>query len=266
MPFQKPVLRVAVISAVVAVLLAVGGANGVGPLAHVTPPDEVTDPKEMLARSLQAVIDATSVHLEATLAGHAPGALFGRQEAQVTVDGSTASIDARPQDARTRAHVESAPFAISLDIETTWDSLYTRTSADGPWTKGSVGVATQGTGLDLNPLTLVDRLRAWLGAPGTAAPTEQDVACAAPSGRCHEIRLDAGNEPTGVLIGILPGGRTAAIGPATTTLVLRSDAQTLRPANVRLTVASADGTVNLVLNVDATAWDEPSVIEEPPLP
>ena len=171
MPFQKPVLRIAVISAVVAVLLAVGGANGVGPLARVTPPAEVTDPREMLARSLQAVIDADSVHLEIALAGHAPGALFGRDEAQTTVDGSLAIVDARPQDARTRAHVESPAFGITLDTVTVWDALSTRASPGGPWTRGSLGVATQGSGLDLNPLTLVDRLRAWLAAPGAPAPT-----------------------------------------------------------------------------------------------
>jgi hypothetical protein len=265
MRFRKPLLRVAVISVVVGLLLGVGGASGVGPLARVTPPDQVTDPREMLARSLQAVIDANSVHLAIALTGHAPGSMFGRAEASTTVDGSTVVVDARPQDARTRAHTESPSFGISLDTVTVWDSLYTRTSAAGPWTKGSVGVATQGWGIDLNPLTLVDRLRAWLAAPGTAAPTEQDVACAAPSGRCREIRLDAGTDPANVLLGILPGGRTATIGPATTTLVLQSDVETLRPAHLELTIASADGTVSLALTVDASAWDQPSVIDEPPV-
>ena len=266
MPFARPLLRIAVIAAVVAVLLALGGANGVGPLARVTPAAEVTDPREMLARSLQAVIDGTSVHLEMGLAGHAPGALFGRAEASTTVDGSTSVIDARPQDARTRAHTESPVFGVSLDTVTVWDSVYSRTAAGAPWTKGSVGVATQGWGIDLNPLTLVDRLRAWLAAPGTAVPTSQDVACGAPSGRCREVRLDAGTAPAMVLVGILPGGRTATIGPATTTLVLQADAATLRPAHVVLAVASADGAVDLVLTLDASAWDQPSVIDEPALP
>jgi hypothetical protein len=266
MPFLRPLLRVAVIAAVVAVLLGVGGANGVGPLATVTPPEQVTDPREMLARSLQAVIDANSVHLAFALAGQAPGPLFGRTEASTTVDGSTLVVDARPQDARTRAHAASPAFGISLDTVTVWDSLYTRTEATGAWTKGSVGVATQGWGIDLNPLTLVDRLRAWLAAPGTAAPSERDVACAAPSGRCREIRLDAGAEPANVLTGILPGGRAIILGPTTTTLVLQSDVTTLRPAHLELRVASADGAVDLAITVDATAWDQPSVIDEPPVP
>jgi hypothetical protein len=266
MPFARPLLRIAVITAVVAALLAVGGANGVGPLAHVTAAAEVTDPREMLARSLQAVIDANSVHLEIGLAGHAPGALFGGAEASTTVDGSTSVIDARPQDARTKAHTESPAFGVSLDTVTVWDSLYSRTAGTGAWMKGSVGVATQGWGIDLNPLTLVDRLRAWLAAPGTAVPTTQDVACAAPSGRCREVRLDAGTAPAGVLVGILPAGKTATIGPTTTTVVVDTDVETLRPAHVELTVASQDRAVNLVLTVDASAWDQPSVIDEPALP
>lgn len=266
MPFQKPLLRAAAITAVVAVLLAVGGANGVGPLANVTPADQVTDPREMLARSLQSVIDASSVHLEVAVSGHGPGSLFGRAEASTTLDGFAATIDARPQDARTRAHVAGPAFGISLDSVTVWDSLYTRASPAGPWTKGSVGVATQGWGLDLNPLTLVDRLRAWLAAPGSAAPTTTDVACDAPSGRCREIRLEAGDAPARVLLGLLPGGRTAAIGPLTTTLVLRADVETLRPAHLELRVAAADGTVALTMTLDATAWDAPSVIDEPPVP
>jgi hypothetical protein len=263
MPGKEPLIRVAVGVALVSVLLGVGGARGVGPLAHVTPADQVKDPKEMIARSFQAVLDANSVHLEARLDGHGPGALFGRADASVVVDGTRASVDARPQDARTRAHLASPAFGITLDTVTVWDSVYSRSSAADPWTKGSAGAAAATAGLDANPLTLVDRLRAWLDTTGMAAPTVKDVACAAPSGICREIHLDAGTEPARILVALHPGGQTDIGGPARTTLTLLADAATLRPVHVELAIQGSDGTLSLLLVVDASAWDQPSVIDEP---
>ena len=68
---------IAVVLVVLVVIVGGGTVLGVGPLGATPPPNEVTDPKEMIARSLQATIDATSVHLEGTISGTIPGALVG---------------------------------------------------------------------------------------------------------------------------------------------------------------------------------------------
>ncbi|HEY5628851.1 MAG TPA: hypothetical protein VIR16_05010 [Candidatus Limnocylindrales bacterium] len=255
--------RTGVVAALVAVVVLLGAANGVGPLAHVTPPDQVTDPREMLARSLQTTIDASSVHLEASVTGHVPGALVGRSQPVVTLDGTQATMDLRPQDARTHLHVMSEALAIDLESLSLWDKLAYR-QPNAPWTAGSVSGVVAGKEIDANPLTLVDRLRAWLAAPGAPVPTTTDVACAAPSGRCRQVHLAADTAPGDLLLRLFPAGSAETVGPTATDVLLQTDAMTLQPARLVLDVRSADGRVTVTVTIDATGWDWPSVIPDPP--
>lgn len=255
--------RILVVAVVASLFLGAGAVNGVGPLAHVTPPDQVTDPDEMLTRSLQALIDASSVHLESSVSGHVPGALLGRPEARVALDGTHVSLDLRPQDARTQMHVSSPALGIQLESLSRWDALAFRTQG-GEWRTGSLASVVGTTGIDANPLTLVERLSAWLAAPGAPRPVESEVACAAASGRCHQLRVEAGDAPGAVLLAAVPGGRGRGVGPTTTEILLLTDASTLQPAHLDMRVRTADGSVDIVLAVDASGWDAPSVIADPP--
>ena len=189
-------MGVAALLAVLAVGSVVGGVAGVGPLAASVPADKVTDPEEMLARSLQSVIDADAVHLDATVTGHLPGALLDRPEATVVLDGFRAEADIRPKDAKTRGHVESGLAGREprrrhgLGCHPV-PRPAGRTPGGAP---RSVRVSAE-AGVDANPLTLVDRVRGYLARPDVT-PSVRDVACAAPSGRCRHIELDAGTEPS----------------------------------------------------------------------
>lgn len=270
----------AIVASLVALALGVGAANGVGPLARVTPASEVADQREMLARSLQAVIDASSVRVEVALAGTAPGEAVGRAGGAVALDGARAVIDLRPQDARSHAVAGGGPLGAPVEAVTSWDTLAYRVG-DGPWTRGSLGGVASGTGLDLNPLTLVGRLRDWLARPGAPAVTSAEVPCGAPSGRCHRVEVALGPEavrallevalgPEAVhaLLGALPGaasgGASAAVGEPPARLVLLTDAETLRPVRLDVEGRSADGTVAVSLRAEFTLWDLPSVIPDPP--
>ena len=262
MRFKGAVLGVAGLAAVLGIVVFGGAAVGVGPLAATTPPDKVTDPREMVARSLQAVLDATAVHLDATLTGTLAGAVLDRPEAQIDLAGTVAEGDIRPKDAKTRAHIASGPLGVELDTVTIWDGVWYRTGADAPWTKASAGGAAAQAGVDINPLTLVDRLRSYLARPDLA-PVVTDVACASTSGRCHRVVIDAGSDPGSTLAAMLPVERQATFPEVTTTLTLDTDSLTLRPSRIVMDVASEDGTVDLHLVVDASRWDEELVIAEP---
>lgn len=255
--------RIGSVVLIAAVVLVVGAMNGVGPLAQVTPPSQVTDPREMLTRSLQAMIDASSVHLDASLGGVVPGDLLDRSDSQVRLDGTRAVLDLRPQDARSHLVFGSPPLGIDLEALTLWDTLSYRASG-GVWTKGSLAGVVAGTGIDANPLTLVGRLRTWLAAPGAPVPTATTAPCDAPSGLCRDIRLAAGTTPGDILLRLFPAGRAASIGPTTTDVFLESDAATLQPAHLVLVTRNADGTLAITLQIDATLWDWPSVIADPP--
>jgi hypothetical protein len=244
------------------VALGAGTVLGVGPLATVVPPDEVTDPKEMLARSLQATLDASAVHLDGTIDGTIPGRFLDRPETVVRLDGTRLDADVRPHDGKTRARVTSPGLELSLDTVTVWDSGWYRTAADGPWSRASLGGASAEAGVDINPLTLVDRLRAYLATPG-AEPTVRDVPCAGESGRCHEIRLEAGADPVAILALMLPRERAEGLPPIDVVVTVQTDALTLRPVRLIAEGSSEDGSVRIRVRLDAGRWDEDLVIEQP---
>ena len=261
---RGPLVGVAVLVAVLGVLTLVGGVVGVGPLASTTPADQVTDPREMIARSLQSVLDANAVHLDATVSGTVPGAILGRPEERVALDGTTAQVDLRPRDARTGASVDSPPLGVALETVTVWDGAWYRTPPGGSWSRASLGSAAAEAGIDANPLTLVDRLRAWL-ASSDIEPTVSDIPCGGESGTCRHVVLDAGTDPAGLLGALLPDDGESALPEVTTTITLDADAGTLRPVRLELDMRSEDGSVDLQVGLDASRWDDPGiVIEEPP--
>jgi hypothetical protein len=255
--------RVGIVVVIALTVLLAGAMNGVGPLARVTPPSEVTDPAEQLARSMQSVIDASSVHIEAAVTGKVPGALVGSDEASVTLDGTLATFDLRPQDARTHLVFGSMPLGLNVEAITSWDTMAYRIN-DGAWTKGSLASVVAGTGIDANPLTLVDRIRKQLAAPGAPVPTSSDVPCDAPSGACRQIVLSLGSDAGALVLKAFPNSGSVNVGQTTTDLVLLTDAATLRPVHLILASRSSDGSVAVTLQLDFSLWDWPSVIPDPP--
>lgn len=234
-----------------------------GPFAGAVPPHRVTGPGEIIARSLQATLDADSVHVGGTLEGSLPGALLASDQIVVDLAGTTVSADLRPRDARTHARVSAPALDVRLEAITVWSAAWYR-SDGGPWQQVPVGEATSGTGIDLNPITLVDRVRSYL-ATMSRQPVSVDVICASASGRCREVRLVAGTEPAGVLAGLLPGASGDSLPPVSTTITLEADVVTLRPATLTMAAASADGTIDLRLTLVFGAWDGPMRIDEPPV-
>jgi hypothetical protein len=262
MSFTRVWAGIAAVAIVALVLFGAGTVFGVGPLAPAVPADKVTNPKEMLARSLQATLDASAVRLDGAISGTIPGALVDRPEASVNLDGTTLQVDIRPKDAKTKAHLASDALDIELDTVTVWDSAWYRGAPEDPWSKASLGGASAEAGVDINPLTLVDRLRNYLAVPGMA-PTTRDVACASASGRCHEIHLDAGSDPVMIMALMLPHEQAQHLPPVDIDITLQTDALTLRPANLIVDATSEDGTVYIHWQVAISHWDEDLVIEEP---
>lgn len=263
MSVKGPLLGMAALVVVVGCGILVGGPLGVGPLASRTPPDQVTDPREMVSRSLQSVLDAFSFHVEATVDGTLPGPVVDRPAGPVTLDGTTITAEVKPRDIRTRASVTSEPLAITLDTVTIWGDIWYRTADGGSWTKASLGALVGDAGFDANPLTLVDRLHDYV-SEAAHAPALTEVSCAAPSGSCHHLVFETGADPSNLLAALLPDANAAALPDVATTVTLDTDAKTLRPARLQLDMASVDGSVDLVVVIDTSRWDEQVQIDEPP--
>ena len=259
MRIPEPVKGLFGLGAVLVVASAIGAVVGVGPLSGMMPADQVRDPNEMVARSLSAVMDTSAVHLDITLEGTVPGEVLGWPEDAVDLSGTTASVDLRPRDVRSRIHLESPGSDVYVDAVTEWDTAWYRTAAGESWTKGSIGVLASGTNLDLNPLFLADKVREYLAASAGATSVE-DVPCASASGTCHEVVLQAGPGPGRLIAALLPAASRGAFPVTASMLTLDTDAKTLRPARVELDVMSEDGAVDLVLTVDVRRWDDGSIV------
>ena len=170
--------------------------------------------------------------------------------------------DIRPKDGKTRTHLASDGLHVDMDTVTVWDGAWYRTGPGDPWTRASLGGASAEAGVDINPLTLVDRLRSYLATPGIA-PTTSDVACAE---RVRALprdpprrRLRPADDPGPML----PHDRAAGLPPVDVDLTLQTDAMTLRPARLIADATSADGKVDIHAVIDAKDWDGNSVIDEP---
>jgi hypothetical protein len=255
----------AALAAVLVAAVALGAVAGFGPLARAAPAAEVDDPREMLARGLQAVLDSTAVHLEGTVEGTLPGALLDRAGEPVRLDGTTLSADALPKDARTRAHVEIPALDVALDTTSEWDALWYRTAPEEPWLRATVGGLAAEAGVDVNPLTLVDRLRSYLARPDIE-PSVTDAACPNLPGPCRRIVVDAGNDPVALLGVMLPEATRAALPEVSTRVTVEAEVATLRPDRVVVEMASADGSLDLRLVLTASRWDDPSIVIEAPSP
>ncbi len=219
------------------------------------PPEKVTDPEEMLARSLQSVIDASSVHLEATVEGHVPGALLDRPEASVALDGTRVEADARPKDARTRAHVEIPALDATLDTVTVWDGAWYRTDPAAAWSRATLGASPRTRASTPTRSRSSTACAATWRTPRSRPPSPTSPAPRRP-GRCRHIVLDAGADPTGILALLLPEANRGALPPVETTVTLDTDVATLRPVQLAVDMRSDDGSVDLHLVVDASRWDE----------
>jgi hypothetical protein len=250
---------------VVALLLAAGIAApaDVGPMAGMTPASAVTDPAEMATRTVQALVAARSVHLEASISGTLPGTAANMPGATLELTGTRLVADVRPSDGRSRMHLVAPAAGIELDTVSSWDTVWYRMGGpDGSWQPGSLGEVASVLGLDANPLTVVDGVRAWLATSG-AAPRSRAVPCGAAAGVCREITIQAGSDPASVLGAAVVAAGGGRLPAADTTLTVLAEAGTLRPLEVRADIRSSDGTVDLHAVIEISGWNEDVVIEDP---
>jgi hypothetical protein len=246
---------------VLVLAVGIGAFAGVGPLAGVTPASSVTDPREMAARALQAVIDADAVHLDMQVTGSLPATLVGLDDDLVDLEGTIADADIPPREAKTRLHLEVPAAAIDLDTVSSWDALWYRTAPGGTWTRGSIGEVASATGLDANPITLVDSLRAALAR--LPVPDVDEIACGSESGTCRLVTIDAGTAAGDVVRRSVLAGSGVTLPPLFVTVSLQADAETLRPYQLDVDVLSLDGSADMRLGVEFSGWNEAVHIEEP---
>jgi hypothetical protein len=246
---------------VITCVVIVGSVLRIGPFA-AAPAKAITDPEEILAGSLQALLDATTFRLQVEVeAGVVPARVAGTARpldvagAEVVADVDLGAV--RSSSVITVPSLGGSP----VQVVTIWDAASIRAGTE-PWVTASVADTISASGIDLNPVTLVERVRAWLEEDPDARVTRgRDLPCVA--GLCRVVTLEGGAEPLVLASALLPPERSAALPDADVTITVQADVATLRPVVAFLEVVAADGTLLVKATVRFRDWNEPVVIDEP---
>lgn len=250
----------AAVAALVAAVSVAGSLLRIGPFAAPLA-TTVTDPGEILASSLQALLDAETVHLSVELSGSLPGELAGGS-GPVTLDGVRVEADVDLAAVRTRTTVDhDGVDGPDLEVRTIWDDAWHRVG-EGPWVRTAVSEVLDLGAVDLNPITLVERVRDYLEAyPATRLARGIDLPCV--GGMCRVVVLEAGITPLGLLVEVLPAEQAAHLPEGDVTLTLQAQVDTLRPVVAFLELAAPDGRPILAAAIRFRAWNETVAVLEP---
>jgi hypothetical protein len=218
----------------------------------------LTDPKDILTKSVLTLKDVKSLHLQADVSGSVKLDLSGSgSPASIDLKGTTASGDL--DIANKKAHVNlSAPALLNVtaDIIVIGKDTYTKVSLLGPqYTKTTSTDSGDPTAVAGDPQKAIDEINKFLNTPGVAPTKQADEKCGDKD--CYHVTMNLTSEQLGGAIGGLGSGAPTGTG----TVDVWSQKSDLRPAKVAITANMADqGTVTVTLtlsNYDAAVTINP---------
>jgi hypothetical protein len=218
----------------------------------------LSDPSEILTKAVEALQEARTVHLEATVDGAVKLDLMGTGTAgNVTLTGTKLTADIDIEDGNLEASLAvPAILGLTADLIIVGEDTYSRASLTGDkYTKG----ATAGSGLPIDPADPEQSLRDlqdWLAKPEVDPKKLDDTSCGSKS--CYQVRIELTAEE---VLALVPDVSTLGSGAMQLTILVEKD--TLRLARVILELAIPEvGQVSL--NLGLSRWDEGLDITAPP--
>jgi hypothetical protein len=221
----------------------------------------LTDPNEILTKSLTAMGDVKSFHLEMAVSGTINADLMGTgSPASITLDATSADADVDVANRRAQANfVLTAPFTITGELIQIGDTSYTKVSAMGDkYTKSEN--APDDLPVDADPAEALAKLGEFLDRPEIAPIKADDAKCGDKD--CYVVEIDLTAAEIAAMAGSLPE-QLDALGDGEFKLEISVQKDTLRLG--RLLVGLAGGDMgSLQLTVDFSRYDEAVTIEAPP--
>ena len=234
--------------------LALGACSTAAPAAPA-----LTDPKEILTKSVTTLKDVKTVHMHAELSGQVKMDLSGSgNAAALDLKGTTADADIDIPNKK--AHLTfSAPALLGVtgDLIIIGDTTYTKISLLGPkYTKSVSTSSSDPASVASNPQKTIDDLNKFLNQPGVAPTKLADEKCGDKD--CYHVSLNlTSDQLSGVTSGL---GSAAPSGSGTVDVwVQKTD---LRPAKVTIAANAGDqGTIAVTLTM--SNYDVPVTINAP---
>jgi hypothetical protein len=218
----------------------------------------LTDPKDILTKSVATLKDVKSFHMHADVTGTVKFDLTGGNNGS-SLDLKGTSADGDVDIANKKAHVSfGAPALLGVtgDLIAIDKTTYTRISLIGTKYTKQVSDATDPSGAAANPQQAIDEITKFLNTPGVAPTKLADEKCGDKD--CYHVSMNLTSDQLNGVTGGL--GSSAPTGTGTVDVwVQKTD---LRPA--KMTVGANMGDQgNLSVAVTLSAYDAAVTINPP---
>jgi len=245
-------------------LVVLAGCGSSGP-----PPIE--DPKEIVAKGIEALQGTKSVHLRVDVSGEAPLNLIpGSGANAIPLDGTTIEGDIDIAGKKLDLTFAIPPLlGLTGDIRVVDDAAYLRVPLLGPkWMKQSAsGSGTDAVGTASDPQKALEDIRKALDDPKVAPKKLADEKCGTKD--CYHVQLTIPtDELSGEIAGALgsavplPSGAALPSGSADATLDVWVEKDTMKIAKVAVDAAMDPAKIKATITF--SKWDVPVTIEAPP--
>jgi hypothetical protein len=237
--------------AVSSLLMAVAIATGA--CAPASP--GIEDPSEILAKAVESLGDAKTVHLEAGVEGKINFDPTGLGGGEITLGGTELTADVDLENSNLAAKVEiPAMLGLTAEVIVLDDETFTRTSLSG--NKFMRSPLTD-VGLPVDPVASLDVLVAFLERPEISPEKLGDASCGSES--CYQVKVDLS---TADLQALVPQG-VVNFSDAQVIITVLVERDSLRPASFVIQ-AGATEMGELTITLTLSKWDESLSISAPP--
>jgi hypothetical protein len=247
--------RLAVLVASAAVVVGACSATPAAPA--------ITDPKEILTKSVLAMKDVKSFHFKAEVNGEVKLDLSGQGAAggALNLQGTTAEGDLDIANKKAKiSFAAPALFGAAGEVVQIGKDTYTKVNVLGDKYQKSTSEGDDAGSAAEDPQKAIQELNDLLNKPGFAPTKQADEKCGDKD--CYRVSLNMTSAQLGEAI---PGGLGGASAPpeGSGTLDLWVQKDNLRPAKLAVSINAAEmGTVTV--NVTFTNYDAAVTIEAPP--
>ncbi|MBM4408627.1 MAG: LppX_LprAFG lipoprotein [Chloroflexi bacterium] len=242
--------------------LVAGAALVVGACSSTPAAPALTDPKEILTKSVESLKDVKSFHLKAEVSGQIKLDLTGQGSAGGALDlqGTTAEGDVDIANKKAKVTFGApALFGVTGELIQIGDDTYTKVSLLGDKYQKSTSDSGDVGKVAGDPQKAIQELRDFLNKPGIAPTKLADERCGDKD--CYHVSLNLTEEQLGDSIGGALGASDAPTGSGTLDLWAQKD--NLRPAKLAVVVDAGDmGKVTITITL--TNYDAAVSISEPP--
>jgi hypothetical protein len=220
----------------------------------------LTDPKEILTKSVAAMGEVKSFHLEAKLDGSITADLMGTgTPSAIKLDATSANGDIDIANKKFRlGFAVPALMGINGEVIQVGDTTYTKTSLTGA--KFQKSTASTEAPVDTDPAKALEELRKVLDRPEISPTKAADGKCG-DNKDCYVVEIDLTAEEIAAMASASPED-LEDFSDGTIKLSISVEKDTLRIGKVVVGVVAGDmGSVNLT--VDLSRYDAAVSIDEP---